>query len=82
MTITPHLRTSQDWKHALIWNLPHLVRLLREYEQHHNTHRPHRALEQATPLRPLPENVINLDDFCVRRRDRAGGVIYEYYQVA
>lgn len=67
---------------TLIWNLPHLMRLLRDYEQHYDTHRPHRALSQAAPLRPLPDNVIDLDDFRIRRRDRAGGVIHEYEQVA
>jgi putative transposase len=67
---------------TLLWNLPHLMRLLREFEQRYNTHRPHRALGQAAPTRPLPDNVIDLDDFRVRRRDRAGGVIHEYRQVA
>lgn len=67
---------------TLVWNLPHLMRLLREYEEHYNTHRPHRALGQAAPARPLPDNVIDFDDFRVRRRDRAGGVIHEYRQVA
>lgn len=27
---------------------------LTEYEDHVNAHRPHRALNQASPLRPLP----------------------------
>jgi len=58
------------------------MHLLREYEQHCNTHRPHRALGQATPHRPVPDNVIDLDDFRVRRHDLAGGVIHEYRQVA
>ena len=50
---------------ALIWNVPHLMRLLREYETFYNDHRPHRSLGQAAPLRPLPENVIDLDAFRV-----------------
>ncbi|MEY9928560.1 hypothetical protein ABH926_003199 [Catenulispora sp. GP43] len=58
------------------------MRLLREYEQHYNTHRPHRALRHAAPQQPLPDNVIDLDTLRVRRRDRAGGVIHEYEQVA
>ena len=39
-------------------------------------------LNQAAPLRPLPDGITNLDRFRVRRRDRAGGVIHEYRPVA
>lgn len=67
---------------TLIWNIPHLMRLLREYEAFYNNHRPHRALGQAAPMRPLPENVIDLDAFRVGRRDRAGGLLHEYRHVA
>jgi hypothetical protein len=35
-------------------------------------------LEQAAPLRLLPDGVTSPDQFRVRRRDRAGGVIHEY----
>jgi putative transposase len=66
---------------TLVWNLPHLQRVLAEYEDHYNRHRPHRALQQASPLRGLPESV-NLDQLKVRRRDRLGGIIHEYAQVA
>ena len=67
---------------TLIWNLRHLMMVLREYEDFHNLHRPHRALDQAAPLRPLPDDVTDLDHFRVRRHDRAGGVIHEYHLVA
>ena len=67
---------------GLIWNVAHLRRLLREYETFYNTHRPHRALGQAAPLRPLPNNVIDLDTFRVQRLDRAGGLLHEYQHVA
>jgi len=30
-----------------IWNQAHLRRILREYETHHNRHRPHRPLDSA-----------------------------------
>jgi len=56
--------------------------VLREYEDFCNTHRPHRTLNQAAPLRPLPGRVSDLDQFRVQRRDRAGGVIHAYRQVA
>ena len=51
---------------TLIWNLPHLRRILREYETHHNTHRPHMALASAAPDKPLPPEVTNLDTFRTR----------------
>ena len=64
--------------HTLIWNQRHLLRVLREYEAHHNEHRPHRALNQAAPLKATPAPVTDLDAFRVRRHDRTGGVIHEY----
>jgi putative transposase len=67
---------------TLIWNQRHLMTVLREYEDFCSTHRPHRTLNQAAPLRPLPGGVTDLDRFRVRRRDRAGGVIHEYRLVA
>jgi hypothetical protein len=67
---------------TLAWNQRHLVTVLRDYEDFYNTHRPHRALKQAAPLRPLPDGVTDLDHFRVQRRDRAGGVIHEYRLVA
>ena len=66
----------------MIWNQRHLRTVLREYEDFCNTHRPHRTLNQAAPLRPLPDGVTDLDHFRVRRRDHAGGVIHEYRLVA
>ena len=38
---------------TLIWNQSHLRRTLRQYETHHNQHRPHRSLDAAPP-KPLP----------------------------
>ncbi len=67
---------------TLIWNQRHLMIVLREYEDFYNTHRPHRTLNQAAPLRPLPDAVTDLDHLRIRRRDRAGGMIHEYRLVA
>jgi transposase InsO family protein len=64
----------------LIINARHLRKVLAEYEVHFNTHRPHRALNQASPLRALPNPVDA--DITVIRRDRLGGLIHEYTQVA
>jgi hypothetical protein len=40
------------------------------------------ALDQAAPLRSLPDGVTGLDHFRVRRHNRAGGIIHEYRLVA
>jgi transposase InsO family protein len=64
----------------LIVNAAHLRKVLTEYKDHFNARRPHRALNQASPLRPLPDPVDA--DVKVIRRDRLGGLIHEYAQVA
>ena len=66
---------------TLIWNQAHLRGILREYETHHNQHRPHRSLYGAAPLRPLPEPA-ELDQYSVRKQGRVGGLINEYRLVA
>jgi hypothetical protein len=60
-----------------LWNQDHLRRSLRQYETHHNRHRPYRSLNAAAPLKPLPEPV-DLEQYRVRRHARAGGMINEY----
>jgi putative transposase len=66
---------------TLIWNQSHLRQILRDYENHHNQHRPHRSLHAAAPLKPLPEPV-DLEQYRVRRQARVGGLINEYRLVA
>jgi putative transposase len=65
----------------LITSERHLRLDLGEYTDHYNTHRSHRALEQAPPAgRPDPPAAgANVR---VLRRDRLGGLIREYSQVA
>ena len=48
---------------------------------HYNTHRPHRALRQSPPARhpPPPAEVTGMR---VLHRDRLGGLIREYAQIA
>jgi len=70
------------WNRTLVLNRRHLMIVLREYEDFCNRRRPHRTLNQAAPLRPLPDGVADLDQFRVQRRDRAGGVIHEHRLMA
>jgi putative transposase len=65
---------------TLILNAVHLRKVLAEYETHFNEQRPHRALHQACPLRALPDPADA--DIKVTRRDRLGGLLHEYQQVA
>jgi len=70
---------------TLIWNQPHLLHALREYEQFYNTHRPHQSIANARPLHALPQpttaqtTVTRLD---IRRRQRLGGILNEYHHAA
>ena len=66
---------------TLVWNQTHLRQILRQYETHHNQHRPHRSLHGAAPLKPLPEPV-DLDLYRIRRHAHVGGMINEYRLVA
>jgi putative transposase len=54
--------------------------VLREFVEHYNTHRPHRSLDQHPPAGRTPPPC----GATVRplRRDRLGGLVHEYVQVA
>jgi putative transposase len=66
---------------TFIWNQNHLWQILRQYETHHNQHRPHRSLDAAAPLKSLPQPVV-LEQYRVRRQTRVSGTIHEYRLVA
>src|SRR5215212_5761285 len=66
---------------TLIINQRHAATVLREYQHHYNSRRPHRTLGQAAPLRPLPQPTTSKPN-TVQRRDRLGGLLREYQQVA
>ncbi|GAB2792734.1 hypothetical protein GCM10027073_26240 [Streptomyces chlorus] len=71
--------------HTLIRNQRHLLHTLREFEQHYNSHRPHRGIAGARPLHPLPAPVTDPDRIAhldIRRRDRLGGTLHEYQHAA
>jgi putative transposase len=65
---------------VLITGPRHLAAVLCEYVDHFNTHRPHRSLHQHPPAGRTPMR----SGATVRplRRDRLGGLVHEYVQVA
>jgi putative transposase len=65
----------------LIVGRRHLVWVLGEYVEHYNGHRPHRALGQAPPLGSGEPRVF-VPAAKVVQRDRLGGLVHEYAQVA
>jgi transposase InsO family protein len=65
----------------LIWGVRQLRSVLADYADHYNRHRLHRALGQAPPLGP-GEPAVFVPAGSVVRRDRLGGLIHEYAQVA
>jgi putative transposase len=65
----------------LITGERHLRLVLTEYADHYNSHRPHRALQQDPPAgRTHPPT--HVSGMRLLRRDRLGGLIHEYAQVA
>jgi len=66
--------------HLLIIGQRHLATVLQEYVEHCNTHRPHRSLHQRSPA----GRTALLSAASVRplRKDRLGGLVHEYVQVA
>jgi hypothetical protein len=66
---------------TLVWNQAHLRQILHAYEIRHDQHRPHRSLDAAAPLKPLPQPV-DLGRYRVRRQTRTGCPINECRLVA
>jgi putative transposase len=64
----------------LIVNRRHLERVLRVFVEHYNTQRPHRALKLHAPQRAEPPPTPTIGG--IRRYDRLGGLIHEYYRDA
>ena len=72
-----------DW--MLIWGRRHLERVLNEYVRHYNDERPHRSLELLPPRAINKTSVVRVGAVAaavVRRRDRLGGLVHEYYGAA
>jgi putative transposase len=71
-------RECLDW--ILVLGRRHLERVLREYLEHYNTHRPHRGLWLRAP--EAEATVVPSAPHQPRRRDRLGGLIHEYSRAA
>ncbi len=66
--------------HLLITGPSHLKHVLQEFVEHYNTHRPHRSLDQHPPAgHTPPPSGATIQPL---RRDRLGGLVHEYVQVA
>jgi hypothetical protein len=70
-------RECLDW--LLIAGERHLERVLREYAEHYNAARPHRALQLRSPV-PRGQPVSAVGE--IVRRDRLGGLVREYERLA
>ena len=66
--------------HLLITGPRHLTVVLQDYIEHYNTHRPHRSLHQQPPTGATPPP--STAALRPLRRDRLGGLVHEYVQVA
>ena len=66
--------------HLLIAGPRHLTLVLQEFIEHYSTHRPHRSLDQRPPAGPTPP--LSAAPIRPLRRDRLGGLVHEYVQVA
>ena len=66
-----------DW--LLILNTGHLERALAVFVDHYNRHRPHRSLNLEPPNGRLATDTwTGSPALAIRRRDRLGGLLYEY----
>jgi putative transposase len=68
-----------DW--LLILGARHLDRVLRVFVEHYNSERPHRALSRCPPT-PAQSTRAPPPDGAIKRRDRLGGLVHEYYRAA
>ena len=69
---------------TIIWNQRQLERLVTDYIDHYNAHRPHRSLDQRPPLNTDPLDIADRDPTQLRvlRSTRCHGLINEYKNAA
>jgi transposase InsO family protein len=66
---------------TLIWNQRQLERLLNDFVDHYNQHRPHRSLKQRAPADDADASVIELGQ-PIQRTTTCAGLINEYRPAA
>ena len=62
--------------HILIINQNHLHRVLKEYVNYYNHHRPHQGIDQQFPISEPKHN----RNGPIQRRNILGGIIHDYYR--
>ena len=67
---------------TIIWNQAQIERLIIDYIEHYNTHRPHRSLGQRPPAPRQPPRVDPQQPQRLIRSSRCDGLIHEYRHAA
>ena len=67
---------------TIIWNQGQLQRLVVDYIDHYNRHRPHRSLQQCPPAPPHASDEACIPSADVIRLPRCDGLINEYKNAA
>jgi transposase InsO family protein len=67
---------------TIIWNQDQLERIVVDYIEHYNGHRPHRSLDQQPPLPPEPLPDADPPRLRVIKATRCDGLINEYRNAA
>lgn len=73
-------RSLPPWLVPATWNQHDLRRVLREFEEFCNHHRPHQGIANARPLCPLAPLITDPGQIALRkiRRQQLGGILTEY----
>ena len=67
---------------TLVWNREQLERIVTDYIDHYNEHRPHRSLDQRSPCPTVPSQNRSPVGKPIRRSSRCDGLIHEYRNAA
>ncbi len=76
------LKQPEGLPRTIIWNQRQLERLVRDYIDHHNQHRPHQSLGQRPPTALDEPPDVPPATVTVLRTSRCDGLIHEYRNAA